>query len=179
MELKKAIIERRSVKKYDYEMYIDEEKLFSLVDLATYAPNHGMREPWRLVYINKKQIPEFAEKVAQSAFVNDPAKQEKYINKVTKVGGMFVILSKRDSRQKENLENQMAIGAFIQNLMLLIHDEGMGSCWKTPEFIFKPTFRKIVGVNDDEDVNGFLYVTEKDTSVNVMTRKNNSLITEW
>lgn len=98
MELKKAIKERRSVKNYDYEMYIDEEKVFSLVDLATYAPNHGMREPWRLVYINKKQIPEFAEEVAESAFVNDPAKQEKYINKVTKVGGMFVILSKRDSR---------------------------------------------------------------------------------
>ena len=36
---------------------------------------------------------------------------------------MFVILSKRDSRQKENLENQMAIGAFVQNLMLLMHDE--------------------------------------------------------
>ena len=29
MELKKAIKERRSVKNYDYEMYIDEEKIFS------------------------------------------------------------------------------------------------------------------------------------------------------
>lgn len=179
MELKKAIEERRSVKKYDYDMYIDEEKVFSLVDLATYAPNHGVREPWRLVYINKKQIPEFAEEVAQSAFVNDPAKQEKYINKVTKVGGMFVILSKRDSRQKENLENQMAIGAFVQNLMLLMHDEGMGSCWKTPAFIFNPSFRKTVGAQDDEDVCGFLYLTEKDSSVKAAERENKSLITEW
>ncbi|WP_233709579.1 nitroreductase family protein [Mammaliicoccus vitulinus] len=73
----------------------------------------------------------------------------------------------------------MAVGAFVQNLMLLMHDEGMGSCWKTPEFIFRPTFRKIVGVNDDEEVNGFLYITEKDSSVKVMERKNKSLITEW
>ncbi|WP_233709580.1 hypothetical protein [Mammaliicoccus vitulinus] len=49
----------------------------------------------------QKQIPEFAEKVAESAFANDSEKQEKYINKVTKVGGMFVILSKRDPRQKK------------------------------------------------------------------------------
>ncbi|WP_325168124.1 nitroreductase family protein [Mammaliicoccus vitulinus] len=53
--IKKAITERRSVKNYDYEMYVDEEKVFSLVDLATYAPNHGMREPWRLVYISKNK----------------------------------------------------------------------------------------------------------------------------
>lgn len=179
MELQQAIKERRSVKNYDHEMYVDEEKVMSLVELATYAPNHGMREPWRLVYISKEKLPEFAQEVAESAFVNDPAQQEKYINKVTKVGGMFVILSKRDTRQKEDLENQMAIGAFVQNLMLLIHEADMGSCWKTPDFIFKPTFRKIVGVNDNEDVCGFLYVTEKDESVKVMKRKNKSLISRW
>ncbi|GGI39045.1 nitroreductase family protein [Mammaliicoccus stepanovicii] len=179
MELQEAIINRRSVKNYTHDMQIDEEKVMSLVELATYAPNHGMREPWRLVYISKEKLPEFANEVAQAAFVNDENQQEKYINKVTKVGGMFVILSKRDSRQKEDLENQMAIGTFIQNLMLLIHEAGMGSCWKTPEFIFKPKFRQIVGAFDDEYVNGFLYVTEKDAKVKVMNRKNKSLISYW
>lgn len=179
MELKQAIIERRSVKNYDYEMYIDEEKVLSLVELAAYAPNHGMREPWRLVYISKKQIPDFAEQVAEAAFPNDKEKQNKYINKVTKVGGMFVILSKRDPRQKEYLEDQMAIGAFVQNLMLLVHAEGMGSCWKTPEFIFKPSFRSIVDAHADEEVNGFLYITEPDPNVKLMKRKNQSILTQW
>ena len=152
MELQQVIQERRSVKNYDHDMHIDEEKLMSLVDLATYAPNHGMREPWRLVYVSKDKINEFAKKVATSAFVNDEKKQEQHIEKVSRLGGIFVILARRDTRQKENLENQMAVATFMQNLMLLIHEAGMGSCWKTPDYIFKPTFRDIVGANDDEDL---------------------------
>lgn len=179
MELQQAIQDRRSVKRYDHEMFVDEEKVKSLIALATNAPNHGMREPWRLVYITKNKIPAFAEKVAKIAFPHNIEKQEKYINKVTKVGGMYVILSKRDPRQKEYLEDQMAIGAFVQNIMLLVHEAGMGSCWKTPAFIFMPDFRDIVGVYDDEEVNGFLYITEKDEYVKEPKRKNQALITEW
>ena len=92
MELQQVIQERRSVKNYDHDMHIDEEKLMSLVDLATYAPNHGMREPWRLVYVSKDKINEFAKKVATSAFVNDEKKQEQHIEKVSRLGGIFVIL---------------------------------------------------------------------------------------
>lgn len=179
MELQQVIQERRSVKNYDHDMHIDEEKLMSLVDLATYAPNHGMREPWRLVYVSKDKINEFAKKVATSAFVNDEKKQEQHIEKVSRLGGIFVILARRDTRQKENLENQMAVATFMQNLMLLIHEACMGSCWKTPDYIFKPTFRDIVGANDDEDVNGFLYVTEKDENAVFSRRKNKSTLTKW
>ena len=42
------------------------------------------------------------------------------------------------------------MGAYAQNLMLLLHEQGIGTCWKTPPYIFEPKVRKVFGVHGDE-----------------------------
>ncbi|MEJ7381267.1 nitroreductase family protein, partial [Staphylococcus epidermidis] len=49
MELQDAISNRRSVKKFKHDMTIDDNALYEAIEKATDAPNHGMREPWRVV----------------------------------------------------------------------------------------------------------------------------------
>ncbi|AYU54623.1 putative nitroreductase [Staphylococcus piscifermentans] len=160
MELKDAITSRRSVKIFDHDMQIDDEALYEALKLSTDAPNHGMREPWRIVHVSKERLGDMSRSVSRFAFRNEPEKQQSHFDAVTKLGGLLVMIVKRDPRQKENLENHLAFGTYAQNLMLLLYEAGIGTCWKSPEYIFSPKVRKVLGVQDDEDLVGFLYLTD-------------------
>lgn len=39
-----------------------------------------------------------------------------------------------------------AFGAFAQNLMLLLYEAGIGTCWKSPHYIFEPKVRKALDI---------------------------------
>ena len=48
MELQDAIANRRSIKMFKRDMVIDDQVLYQAIEQSTYAPNHGMRQPWRV-----------------------------------------------------------------------------------------------------------------------------------
>ena len=61
---------------------------------------------------------------------------------------------------KDKTENYFAFGAFAQNLMLLLYEAGIGTCWKTPHYIFEPKVRRALDIQDDEILAGFMYLTD-------------------
>ena len=48
LSVREAIIGRRSIKLFNGQP-VDREDLLNIIDDAVWAPNHGNREPWRLV----------------------------------------------------------------------------------------------------------------------------------
>lgn len=179
MELQEAISSRRSIKKFKHDMTIDNNDLFEVIEKATDAPNHGMREPWRFIHIPKEKLGEMSRDVTYFAFPNSPEKQEDHYNNVTKLGGMLVLVVKTDSRQRQNRENFFAMGAYAQNLMLLLHEKGIGTCWKTPPYIFDPKVRKVFGIKGDEAIAGLLYLTDLEDVPTKAPRKNKNLVSEY
>ena len=179
MELQEAIASRRSIKKFKHDANIDDKALYDAIEHASDAPNHGMREPWRVIHIPKNRLGEMSKEVSQHAFPNDEDKQESHYNAVTNLGGMLVLVLKSDPRQRQNRENYFAMGAFAQNLMLLLHEAGIGSCWKTPPYIFEPKVRNVFKIEGDEVIAGFLYLTDLEVEMPHVQRKNKNLITEY
>lgn len=116
MELQEAIKSRRSIKKFERDMYIDESALKKAIYEAADAPNHGMREPWRVVYVPKHKLGEMSREVSRYAFPRDHEKQQSHYDAVTNLGGFLAIVMKCDARQREENENYLAVGAFAQNL---------------------------------------------------------------
>ena len=55
-----SISNRRSVKKFKHDMVVDDQTVYDAIYKATDAPNHGMREPWRLVHISKDKLGDFS-----------------------------------------------------------------------------------------------------------------------
>ncbi|HDK5719194.1 TPA: nitroreductase [Staphylococcus pseudintermedius] len=181
MELQEAIKSRRSIKKFERDMYIDESALKKAIYEASDAPNHGMREPWRVVYVPKHKLGEMSREVSRYAFPRDHEKQQSHYDAVTNLGGFLAIVMKCDARQREENENYLAVGAFAQNLLLLLYEKGIGTCWKTPEYIFKPKVRAAFGVGPDEKLIGFLYLTDlkEEDKFRKVPRKNKAMITEF
>lgn len=84
---------------------------------------------------------------------------------------------KTDPRQRQNDENYFAFGAYAQNLMLLLYEAGIGTCWKSPLYIYDPKVRKTLGIKKDEVLAGFLYLTDLEEDMPKAPRKNRNLIT--
>ena len=142
MELQEAIANRRSIKKFKHDVEIDDKALYQAIEQAADAPNHGMREPWRMIHITKDRLGDMSEAITPYAFPDSVDKQQDHYQTVTRLGGILVLVVKTDPRQRQNRENFFALGAYAQNLMLLLHEAGIGTCWKTPPYILNLKYVK-------------------------------------
>ncbi|OXS66982.1 nitroreductase [Lysinibacillus sp. KCTC 33748] len=161
LSVRDAIIERRSIKKFNGQP-VEREDLMAIIDDAVWAPNHGNREPWRLVVACGEELSalhnllrDIAIPKWQELSSEDLAKQ---MTKFTLPGGYAFVIVPEDARQKERLEDYGAASIFIQNIQLLAWDKGIGSCWKTPGFLDNPKFREALKVQQGERVIAMLQV---------------------
>ncbi|AYC30747.1 nitroreductase family protein [Paenisporosarcina cavernae] len=159
LSIREAITSRRSIKNFNGQP-VDRESLLQVLDDAKWAPNHGNREPWRVVMACGKELDALYELLKEFGVAKwrelseeDLAKQMK---KFVTPGGYAFIIVKEDVRQKERLEDFAAASCYSQNVQLLAWDAGIGSCWKTPPFIDNPKFRDALGVENGERIIGML-----------------------
>ncbi|WP_251943248.1 nitroreductase [Staphylococcus sp. Marseille-Q5304] len=180
MELQEAIAQRRSIKIFKRDMNIDDNRLYEAIDNATDAPNHGLRQPWRIVHITKDRLGEMSKQLTKITFPDEPNKQKDHYDTVTNLGGMLTLIVKEEPDVKDNLENHMAFGAFAQNLMLLLHEAGIGSCWKTPKYIFNnKDIGAIFNLAEDEKLVGFLYLTDLEVDMPHPKRKKQNFVQKF
>ena len=161
LTVKDAIIQRRSIKKFNGQP-VDREVLLEIIENAVWAPNHGNREPWRLVIACGKELLKLHDLLRdltipkwQDLSSEDLAKQ---MLKFTLPGGYVFVVVPEDARQKERLEDYAAASSMLQNIQLLAWDKGIGSCWKTPGFLDNPKFREALKVQPGERVISMLQV---------------------
>lgn len=155
LSIRDAILQRRSIKNFNGQP-VERETLISVLNDAKWAPNHGNREPWRLVVACGKEITELHDLLREFGVPKWKELSEedlvKNMKKFTSPGGYAFIIVPEDARQKERLEDYAAASAYIQNAQLLAWDLGIGSCWKTPPFIDAPKFRQVMGVKPGERI---------------------------
>ncbi|WP_414043686.1 nitroreductase family protein [Macrococcus animalis] len=177
MEFQSVIKKRRSIKQY-IDTTVDDSAVVRAIELATYAPNHGMREPWRILWIKKDRLSAYAESFANIAFKNNDTKIAAFIEKTKLLAGILIVIGPRDRRQKEHYEDVLAVGGFMQTLSLALVGEGIGSCIKTQPPLLNPELSNHLGCQDHEMIYGAIYLTAQ-TEGEFKVRKNNDLITEY
>jgi nitroreductase len=94
MELKEAILKRRSVKMYS-DRPVERKDIVEILNLAVYAPSHQMRQTWRFIYIDKEGLNKLSaslEDILRN--VNrDEAKTEYPKKLLASSGGVLIILN--------------------------------------------------------------------------------------
>lgn len=155
LSIREAIVGRRSIKKFNGQL-VDREKIMQIIDDAVWAPNHQNREPWRMVVACGDELKDLQQLLRDTTIPNwkelSPDSLEKQMQKFTLPGAYIFVIVPEDVRQKIRLEDYAAASSMIQNIQLLAWDNGIGSCWKTPEFLDAPLFRSSLGVNPGERI---------------------------
>ncbi len=115
METIIAIKTRRSIRKYKKEE-ISDEQLEEIVQCGMFAPSAGNEQPWHFIIIkNKKLLNKIPQIHEYAQMMNDAT------------AGILVCYDHHLEKH-----NSMAIqdcSAATQNLLLAIHDCGLGGCW--------------------------------------------------
>ncbi|WLR46835.1 nitroreductase [Halobacillus litoralis] len=154
-ELAKIIRERRSVKSGYLDKEVPTELITELLDDARWAPTHGLREPWRFIFIPSHEKEEFVESLVQT-FPRDM--QENRRNYFSQPAAFLIAIMDEDPRQKQWEENFGAISSMLQNFQLLAWERELGVCWKTNPQIHEPKVRELLGVQPGEKIVGFIHM---------------------
>lgn len=153
--LARIIRERRSVKKGYNNKEVTEETVLELLEDAIWAPTHGMREPWRFIFVGAKELPSFAKKVASTYPEERQQNREAYLNEPNAI---LVAVMEEPDIPKQWDENFGAISSLIQNFWLLAWEKQLGVVWKTNPHIYDEKVKEILQVADNEKIVGFIHL---------------------
>jgi nitroreductase len=146
MEVEEAIRTRRTHKAYR-PAPVDREQLEEILDLARWAPNHNLTNPWRFRVIG----PQALERLKEAAGPESAAKLDRAPTLVV----CSCVLTGDEIQDEEDL-HAAACAAYI--VLLAAHSRGLATYWRTPEVLRTPEGRAAVGLPDDERFIGLLHL---------------------
>jgi len=139
MKLIDCIKTRRSIRKYK-DKEVSDDVIRELIDCARHAPSSCDTQPWEFVVIRDKAV---REKLSQI---------HKFASYV-KGAPVVIAICYDEKRCTYSPSNYLSSAAATENLLLTIHDKGLGSCWtyvkdfEDPEIEVK--VKKILKVPDN------------------------------
>ena len=149
MNVDSAIRTRRTHKAYRAEP-VAPALLDHLFELARWAPNHHLSNPWRFRVIG----PVALEALKAAADAERPGSSRKLERAPTLVAATAV-QSGDPVRDREDL---LATGVAIYLVMLAAHVRGLGSYWRTVPLLDTPAGRAALGIPAGEAAVGLLHL---------------------
>jgi len=122
------------------------DELLELLDVARYAPNHHLTQPWRFRVLG----PETLARVQECAGPGESAKLERAPTLV-----LATAVLSGDLVQDE--EDVCATAAAITLVLLAATERGLASYWRTPAVFRTARGREAAGVPDGERVLALLH----------------------
>ncbi|MDG5473512.1 nitroreductase [Jeotgalibacillus sp. ET6] len=153
--LLKVIRERRSIKANYTDDPVAESLIMNILDDAVWAPNHGLREPWRFIFVSSEEKENFIGKLVQTFPKEMQENRRQYFNQPA---AFLIIVIPEDPRHKQREEDFGAVSCLIQNIQLLAWEKKLGVVWKTNPHIVDPKVRSLLGVKPGEKIIGFLHL---------------------
>jgi nitroreductase len=140
MEVEAAIRSRRTHKAYGAQP-VDRAMLEEMFELARWAPNHNLTNPWRFRVLG----PEALARLKEAAGAEGAAKLDRAPTLV-----LATVRQTGDPVQDEEDLCAAAVATYI--VLLAAHGRGLAGYWRTPEVLRTPAGRAALGVEDDERV---------------------------
>lgn len=157
-ELSELIRGRRTIGSFRPEVPA-REAVESAIELARWAPNHKKTEPWRVYWLG----PQTAKVVIDlnSALIEKKkGPQEAELKRKTwsSVPGWLLVTCVRNDDAFRHEEDYAACCCFVQNLMLALWSDGIGTKWTTGDVTRQPEFFRCLEIDAElERVVGLIW----------------------
>ena len=147
MELEEAIRSRRTHKAYGAEP-VDRETLDALFELARWAPNHHLTNPWRFRVLGPNALARLKKAAGPEA-----------ASKLDRAPTLIAVSVTQSGADPVADEEDLLAGAVAAYIVLLAaHGRGLAGYWRTPAVLRTPEGRAAVGVPDGERVLGLIHL---------------------
>jgi nitroreductase len=148
VDIDDAIRARRTIKAYAPEP-VPRELLQELFELARWAPNHHLTNPWRFRVLGPKTL----ERLKEAAGPEAAAKLDRAPTLVV----ASAVLTGDPERDEEDL-HATAVATYI--VLIAAHARGLAGYWRTPGVLRTPEGRAAVGLGEDERFVGLVHLGE-------------------
>ncbi|WP_327740502.1 nitroreductase family protein (plasmid) [Streptomyces nojiriensis] len=133
------------------------DELLDLLAAAATAPDHGQLRPWRVIAISGDARIRLGEAAAEAAPTADLA--ERTVAKHVRAPMMLaLVFQPRDHPTIPRWEQLAATSAMATTLLLLLDTRGWGGVWFGGPYPDAPQVRTHLGIGDDEQLLGYLYI---------------------
>lgn len=130
---------------------------------AMRAPDHGQLRPWRFLTVEGQARHRMGQLLAEAARLNDPqaseAAVEKALNGPLRAPLVVVVIARLQEHFKvPKSEQLLAVACAAHGILLAAYAQGIGGVWRTGELSYSPHVAQGLGLEDGEQVIGFLYL---------------------
>jgi nitroreductase len=138
MELETAIRTRRTHKAFGREP-VARETVDDLLDLARFAPNHRLTEPWRFRVLGPRTLARLKE-----------AADEKERPKLARAPTLVLASAALTGDPVQDEEDLHATACAVYIVLLAAHARGLAGYWRTPSLLRTPEGGAAVGLPEGE-----------------------------
>ena len=145
--LSELVRARRTTKVFGSEP-VDRDTIGELLELARWAPNHHLTNPWRFIVLG----PQALARLKDAAGAEAAAK----LDRAPTLIAVGATQGGTDPVQDE--EDLLAAGCAAFLVLLGAEERGLASYWRTPAVLRTPEGRTALGVPDDVHLIGLLHL---------------------
>jgi nitroreductase len=149
MDLELAIRSRRTHKAFGPDP-VDPATLERLFELARWAPNHHLTNPWRFHVLGPRSRAAL-EQAAEDA-------QPGSAIKLRRAPTLVVLAAIRDSDPSQDRDDLLATAMAGYLVLLGAHARGLASYWRTLPVLATPAGRAAISLPDDQEPVGLLHL---------------------
>lgn len=159
MELETAIHDRRTLKEGYDATPVSREVLEELFDLARWAPNHRLNQPWRFRVLGPESLDRLRAAAGAGA------------GKLGRAPTLVVATAVLSDNELHAEEDRQAAACAAYIVLLAAHARGYASYWRTPGVLRTSAGREALGLAPDEHVIGLIHLGTSDLRPDPPTRE--------
>lgn len=146
------LLTRRSARRLLPAAAPDDAEVERLLGLAMNVPDHARLRPWRMLVVRGTAREELGAALAEAS--GDPRQAARPLRAPLLIA---VVLCPRPHPKVPEWEQLAAAAGVTTALVLLLHDEGWATIWRTGPHLEAPAVRDVLGLAAGERLLGYLY----------------------
>ncbi len=186
-QVNKLIKSRRSTKpRYFNGEKIEDSIVWQILENASWAPTHGLTQPWRFKVFTDDglaKLANFQADLYQKLTPEENFKSEKYNRlktNILKSSHVVVICMERQKSEKiPEIEEIEAVACSVQNMALTAAAYGICSFWGSGGVTYTQELKDFLGLGEKDLCLGYLYLGYSDNPATLSRRDPIQEKVEW
>ena len=138
------------------------DEMHEIYEAALRAPDHAWLRPSSFIEVKDDGLSKLSNIFEQYAISNPDIPEtiaKKYRDAPYRAPMIIILVNTFKEHPKvPAIEQKLSTAAAAQNIMLALNAMGYGAIWRTGKLAFNPFVAKALGLNESQEILGFLYI---------------------
>jgi nitroreductase len=133
-----------------------------IIQAGVRAPDHGRLRPWRFVVLEGDKRKQLGDAMADMLKAKMPGATQDQLEserkKPLRAPLIIAVAAHATAGKIPEIEQVLAVGAAVQNMMLAAHALGFGAMWKTGGAAYDANVKRMLRLDERDHIVAFLYL---------------------